>query len=88
MAKTTEAEARQALAAHGSPAADAGHYAGRLVTGGWAFGWRPASGPVWIGTIPWVVTDTGLVGGQRLGETAEQAILRLMESSDSERSIP
>ena len=80
MPKLTEAAARQALAEHRSPAADVQRYSARRVSGGWAFGWRQHDDgqPVEIGTIPWVVTDTSLVGGQRLGETAEQAIRRLI----------
>ena len=54
-------------------------YEGRRPPNGWGFRWRADRGPVLIGTIPWVVTDAGRVGGRRLGETAEQALRRLME---------
>jgi hypothetical protein len=49
-------EAREALADAHSEAADAEHFSGERLQGGWVFSWS-AEGPVPWGTTTWVVGD-------------------------------
>ena len=57
---TSEAAARKALEADGSPAADESKYSARAIPGAWIFNvLRDADGGFPIGSCPWIVTTSG-----------------------------
>lgn len=72
----SEAVAREALAAAGSPAADPSRYAARPLGEGWAFSWSSAE-PVPLGSSPWVVSNSQLVRRVGIGERAEDVLADL-----------
>lgn len=68
----TSIEAREALLAVGSEAADRDRFTAEIVDGGWLFSWA-APGDVPVGTSAWVVADNGVV--------------RALDPSDSPSSV-
>lgn len=73
----SETEARQALAAAGSPAADASRYQASRRDRGWAFSWRSDAGPAPIGSVVWVVSDNGKAQARPLSERVDDLLDQL-----------
>ncbi|MCZ2817250.1 hypothetical protein [Modestobacter sp. VKM Ac-2984] len=72
-------QARAALAAAKSEAADAEHFAGERLEGGWLFAWS-ADGDVPLGTTTWVVADNGGVRPLGFRDTAQSALAALSDA--------
>lgn len=70
----SEADARQALRAVGSPACDATFYSAERRPGGWLFSWKLQQGPPRMGTRAWIVADNGRVRMLGLAEPAAEGI--------------
>ena len=69
-------QARAALAAARSEAADAEHFAGERLEGGWVFAWS-APGDVPLGTTTWVVADNGAVRPLSFRDTPRSVLAAL-----------
>jgi len=69
-------EARDALVAAHSEAADTEHFAGEPMEGGWCF-YCVAPGDIPAGTTTWVVADNGAVRPLGLAESPECVLAQL-----------
>lgn len=69
-------QARAALAAAGSEAADVKHFTGERLDGGWIFSWS-SDGDVPWGTTTWVVADNGGVRPLGFRDTPQSALAEL-----------
>ncbi|MCZ2826065.1 MULTISPECIES: hypothetical protein [unclassified Modestobacter] len=69
-------QARTVLAAAKSEAADAEHFTGERLDGGWVFTWS-ADGDVPLGTTTWVVADNGAVRPLGFRDTPQSALAAL-----------
>lgn len=75
MALTIE-QARDALVAARSEAADTEHFAGEALAGGWCFYWD-AAGDIPAGTTTWVVADNGAVRPLGFRDSPESVLSEL-----------
>ena len=87
MTAITETGARRLAALVCDGAASPEQYPVTRVTGGWAFRWLASKGPVPMGAHGAVVTDCGAAGRLRMCETAEQAVQRLAEGSQTDVAL-
>ncbi len=79
----TEDDARAALRAMQSAAANPSKYAARRLEHGWLFTWRIEQGPPLMGTRSWVVADNGVPRVVDMRQRADDVIADVLKAGNS-----